>query len=305
MPVRPVCHHPSSCRSPPLGAPSLLRVRPSAPPANSRSRRGTPARGQATPTSCARSGSPAPHAAEAWLPGQESAGTTTPRSLSGIGRRSPLPGRIAPRPPGSDRSVSVRPIDAAAASIGRNSTLDTKILDQKDDMMVLSNGTEVTGRIHRICEVMALAECCARARRIASTTLSQRGSRSSPWPERRATGNVPIRSASRRGSRTTGRSASSGRSPSGGPLHWRSSRPRPAAMASQLRSRRPGSVCMARDRRGGRPAGNHGVAKAMFLNALECDDAAKRIKSRAEPSRAEPSRAERPRHVRRGAPCLG
>ena len=31
----------------------------------------------------------------------------------------------------------------------------------------------------------------------------------------------------------------------------------------------------------------------MFLNALECDDAAKRIiKSRAEPSRAEPSRAE-------------
>ena len=33
--------------------------------------------------------------------------------------------------------------------------------------------------------------------------------------------------------------------------------------------------------------------RAMFLNALECDDAAKSIiKSRAEPSRAEPSRAE-------------
>ena len=106
------------------------------------------------------------------LPGGESAGT------------SPLPGlgRIGPRPHGSDRSVSVRPIDAAAASIGRNSTFDTKILDQKDDVMVLSNEAEVTGRIHRICEVMALAECCARARRIASSTLSHR-----------ATGNVTIR----------------------------------------------------------------------------------------------------------------
>ena len=115
-------------------------------------------RGRAAPTSCARSGSPAPHAPGAWLPGREPAGTTTPRSLSGIGRRSPLPGRIAPRPPGSDRSVSVRPIDAAAASIGQNPTLDTKMLDHKDDVMVFSNGTEVTGRIHRICEVMALAD---------------------------------------------------------------------------------------------------------------------------------------------------
>ena len=193
MPVRPVCHHPSSCRSPPLGAPSLLRVRPSAPPANSRSRRGTPARGRATPTSCARSGSPAPHAAEAWLPGQESAGTTTPRSLSGIGRRSPLSGRIAPRPPGSDRSVSVRPIDATAASIGRISTFETKTLDQNDRVLVFSNGMEVTGRIHRICEVMTLAECCARARQVVPATLSQRASRPSPWPERRATGNAPIR----------------------------------------------------------------------------------------------------------------
>ena len=195
MPVRPVCHHPLSCRSQPLGAPSLLRVRPSATPANSRSRRGTPDHGRAAPTSCARSGSPAPHAPGAWLPGRESAGTTTPRSLSGIGRRSPLPGRIAPRPPGSDRSVSVRPIDASAASIGQNPTFYTKMLDQFGYELVFSNGTEVTGRIHRICEVMTLAECCARAWQVASTTLSQRGSRSSPWPERRATGNVTSRLA--------------------------------------------------------------------------------------------------------------
>ena len=101
------------------------------------------------------------------------------------------------------------------------------------------------------------------------------------------------RSVSCRSSPTTGRSASGGRSPSGDPRPGCSSRPRPAPMASRLRSRRPGGVCMARDRRGGSPAGNHGVAKAMFLNALECDDAAKSIiKSRAEPSRAEPSRAE-------------
>ena len=101
------------------------------------------------------------------------------------------------------------------------------------------------------------------------------------------------RSVSCRSFPTTGRSASGGRSPSGGPRYGCSSRPRPAPMASRLRSRRPGGVCMARDRRGGSPAGNHGVAKAMFLNALECDDAAKSIiKSRAEPSRAEPSRAE-------------
>ena len=218
-------------------------------------------RGRAAPTSCARSGSPAPHAPGAWLPGRESAGTTTPRSLSGLGRRSPLPGRIAPRPPGSDRSVSVRPIDAAAASIGQHSIFQTKILDQTDYILVFSNGTEVTGRIHRICEILTLAECCARARQVAPATLSQRARRSSPWPERRATGNVPIRSASRRGSRTTGRSASSGRSPSGGPPRGRSSRPRPAPMALRLRSSRPGSACMARDRRGTSPAGNHGVLR--------------------------------------------
>ena len=75
---------------------------------------------------------------------------------------------------------------------------------------------------------MTLAECCARARQVAPATLSQRASRPRPWPERRATGNVPIRSASRRGSRTTGRSASSGRSPSGRTRRGRSSRPRPA-----------------------------------------------------------------------------
>ena len=42
---------------------------------------------------------------------------------------------------------------------------------------------------------MILAECCARAWRIAPTTLSHRASWPSTWPERRATGNVPIRSA--------------------------------------------------------------------------------------------------------------
>ena len=100
MPVRSVCHHPSSCRSPPLGAPSLLRVRPSAPPANSRSRRDTPAHGRAAPISCARACSGAPHAPGAWLPGQESAGT----SLS--------PATVRPRaafsPARSDRSSAPR-----------------------------------------------------------------------------------------------------------------------------------------------------------------------------------------------------
>ena len=61
--------------------------------------------------------------------------------------------------------------------------------------MVFSNEAEVTGRIHRICEVMALAECCARARQVAPATLSHRASWSSTWLGRRATGNVPIRSA--------------------------------------------------------------------------------------------------------------
>ena len=121
----------------------------------------------------------------------------SPRSLSGLGRRSPRPGRIGPRPHGSDRSVSVRPIDAAAAFIGQNPTFDPKILDQKDDVMVFSNEAEVTGRIHRICEVMALAECCARARRIAPATFSHRASRSSTWLERRATGNITIRLSDR------------------------------------------------------------------------------------------------------------
>ena len=40
---------------------------------------------------------------------------------------------------------------------------------------------------------MTLAECCARAWRTAPATLSHRASRPSPWPERRATGNVTIR----------------------------------------------------------------------------------------------------------------
>ena len=131
--------------------------------------------------------------------------------------------------------------------------LNSDILDYRYERLVISNGMEVTGRIHRICEILTLAECCARARQIAPATLSPRARRSSTWPERPATGNVPIRSASRRGSRTTGRSASSGRSPSGGPRPGRSSRPRPAPMALRLRSRRPGSVCLARDRRGASP----------------------------------------------------
>ena len=61
------------------------------------------------------------------------------------------------------------------------------------------------------------------------------------------------------------------------PRAGRSSPPRPAPMASRLRSRRPGSVCMARDRRSGSPAGNHRSGKAMFLNALVNDDAARSI----------------------------
>ena len=192
--VRRACRHPSSCLAQPLGAPSLLRVRPSAPPANSRSRRGTPAHGRATSISCARSCSGAPHAPRTCFPAVSRPGRALSPASGGV-----LPGlgRIGPRPHGSDRSVSVRPIDAAAASIGRNSTFDTKILDQKDDVMVLSNEAEVTGRIHRICEVMALAECCARARRIAPATFSHRASRSSTWLERRATGNITIRLSDR------------------------------------------------------------------------------------------------------------
>ena len=54
---------------------------------------------------------------------------------------------------------------------------------------------ETIGRIHQICEILTLAECYARARRIAPSTLSQRAKRSSTWLERCATGNVTIRSA--------------------------------------------------------------------------------------------------------------
>ena len=51
------------------------------------------------------------------------------------------------------------------------------------------------GRIHQICEILTLAECYARARQIAPSTLSHRARRSSTWLERCATGNVTIRSA--------------------------------------------------------------------------------------------------------------
>ena len=50
-------------------------------------------------------------------------------------------------------------------------------------------------QIPQICEIQTLAECYARARRIASSTLSHQASRSSTWLERCATGNVTIRSA--------------------------------------------------------------------------------------------------------------
>ena len=181
--VRRACRHPSSCLAQPLGAPSLLRVRPSATPANSRSRRGTPAHGRAAPTSCARACSPAPYAPRACFAAVSRPGRALPGRCPASGGVLPCLGRIGPRPHGSDRSVSVSPIDAAATFIGQNPTPDTEILDQKDDVMVFSNEAEVTGRIHRICEVMALAECCARARRIAPSTLSHRASRSSTWPD--------------------------------------------------------------------------------------------------------------------------
>ena len=51
------------------------------------------------------------------------------------------------------------------------------------------------GRIHQICEILTLAECYARARQIAPSTLSHRAKRSSTWLERCATGNVALRSA--------------------------------------------------------------------------------------------------------------
>ena len=50
-------------------------------------------------------------------------------------------------------------------------------------------------RIHQICEILTLAECYARARQIAPSTLSHCARRSSTWLYRCATGNVTIRSA--------------------------------------------------------------------------------------------------------------
>ena len=50
------------------------------------------------------------------------------------------------------------------------------------------------GRIHQICEFLTLAECYARARQIAPSTLSHRARRSSTWLDRCATGNVTVRS---------------------------------------------------------------------------------------------------------------
>ena len=187
-------------------------------------------------------------------------------------------------------------MDAYAASAGQITTLDAKLLDQWDYLLVFLNEAEVAGRIHRICEFMILAECCARAWRIASTALSHVASRSSTRLGRRATGRVPIRWAIGfvpwlSNHRPFGIDRPE---PERGLLPGRSSRPRPAPMALPLRSRRHGSAFMARDRRGGSPACRQPWSgKAMFLNALDCDDAAKSIiKSRAEPSRAEPSRAE-------------
>lgn len=51
------------------------------------------------------------------------------------------------------------------------------------------------GRIHQICDILALAECYMHARRIAPSTLSHRAIRSGTWLERCATGNVTMRSA--------------------------------------------------------------------------------------------------------------
>ena len=50
-------------------------------------------------------------------------------------------------------------------------------------------------RIHQICDILTLAECYMRARRIAPSTLAHRAIRSSTWLDRCATGNVTMRSA--------------------------------------------------------------------------------------------------------------
>ena len=60
---------------------------------------------------------------------------------------------------------------------------------------VVSNGADAMGRVHQICEILTVAECYARARQIAPSTLSHRATRSSSWLERCATGNVTIWSA--------------------------------------------------------------------------------------------------------------
>ena len=96
------------------------------------------------------------------------------------------------------------------------------------------------GRIDQICEILTVAECCARARQIVPSTLSHRARRSSTWLDRCATGNVTNRS-------TTGFvQRLSNNWPFG--LEW------PAGI-DRARKR------MARDRRGGRHVGNHGVVK--------------------------------------------
>ena len=70
----------------------------------------------------------------------------------------------------------------------------TKLVDQYVHNLVFSNAIKKMRRKNRTCEIPTLAEGCARARRIVPTTRSPRASRSSPWPERRATPRVPTRS---------------------------------------------------------------------------------------------------------------
>ena len=101
------------------------------------------------------------------------------------------------------------------------------------------------GRIDQICEILTVAECCARARQTAPSTLSHRARRSSTWLDRCAAGNVAIRSTIGFVQRL------SNNWPFG--LEW------PAGIDRPKPERAPDR--MARDRRGGSHAGNHGVVK--------------------------------------------
>ena len=187
-----------------------------------------------------------------------------------VGRDEPSPPRATPRPraafsPASGGSVRFCPSDRRSRCVhrpeldNRYQNIGLKILCDGIIERSGSDGTDTSDmRSHGLGRVLR-AGAADRPRDVLAPREPIEHVARAPRDRQR---HHPIeRSVSCRSFPTTGRSASGGRSPSGGPRYGRSSRPRPAPMASRLRSRRPGSVCLARDRRGGSPAGNHGVVR--------------------------------------------